>query len=231
MFAEGGRQAEQLAAEQSFDLILMDVRMPEVDGLEATRRIRALPGPIAHVPILALTANTFPDQVAQCRAAGMNGHVAKPVEYETLIRAIDDALPHVASCSAQDRLDPQPPDAAVETPPLRLDRAVLDQTVGFLPSDGVVAAFQSLRSRMEEMLRLFDQTAGLSQQTDAAHALASTAGLFGFTALSVAARRFEHAVMQDAPEADRLAQKLRAETHAALAELDVLMRESTMQPA
>jgi len=231
VLAEGGRQAEQLAAEQSFDLILMDVRMPDVDGLEATRRIRALPGPIAQVPILALTANTFPDQVAQCRAAGMDGHVAKPVDYETLIGAIDDALARAASCPAQDRLVLQLPDAAVEMPPVRLDRAVLDQTLAFLPPDGVIAAFQSLRNRKEEMLRLFDRAAGLSQQTDAAHALASTAGLFGFTALSAVARRFEQAVMQDEPEADRLAQKLRTETHAALAELDVLMRESRMQPA
>jgi CheY-like chemotaxis protein len=48
------------------------------------------------VPILALTAYTFPDQVAQCRCAGMDGHVPKPVDYETLMKAVDDAISQVA---------------------------------------------------------------------------------------------------------------------------------------
>ena len=88
--AENGKTAVRLAAEQDFDLILMDVRMADMDGLEATRRIRALPGARGAVPILALTAYTSPDQLAQCLDAGMDGHVPKPVAYETLIRMIDD---------------------------------------------------------------------------------------------------------------------------------------------
>jgi CheY-like chemotaxis protein len=87
--AESGRESVRLAAEKQFDVILMDVRMPEMDGLEATRHIRALPSPHGQVPILALTAYTFPDQVTQCRDAGMDGHVPKPVDYETLMHAID----------------------------------------------------------------------------------------------------------------------------------------------
>jgi CheY-like chemotaxis protein len=92
VLTESGRESVRLATEQQFDLILMDVRMPEMDGLEATRRIRALPDCHGQVPILALTAYTFPDQLAQCRDAGMDGHVPKPVDYETLIHAIDDAI-------------------------------------------------------------------------------------------------------------------------------------------
>jgi CheY-like chemotaxis protein/nitrogen-specific signal transduction histidine kinase len=95
VLAEGGEESVQMATEQQFDLILMDVRMPEVDGLEATRRIRTLPAPKGQVPILALTAYTFPDQVAQCLGAGMDGHLPKPVDYDTLISAIDDAIDHV----------------------------------------------------------------------------------------------------------------------------------------
>jgi signal transduction histidine kinase len=94
IMARGGREAVQLASEQSFDLILMDVRMPEIDGLEAVRLIRKLPGPRGRVPILALTAYTSEELVAECAAVGMDGHITKPVDYGTLIRAIDDVIAH-----------------------------------------------------------------------------------------------------------------------------------------
>jgi CheY-like chemotaxis protein len=95
--AEGGEEAVRQAAERPFDVILMDVRMPKVDGLQATRRIRALPDDRAQVPILALTAYTFPDQVAQCLDAGMDGHLPKPVDYQTLMDGIGDVIARVAS--------------------------------------------------------------------------------------------------------------------------------------
>jgi signal transduction histidine kinase len=95
ILAEGGQESVRLATEQQFDLILMDVRMPEMDGLEATRRIRTLPAARGRVPILALTAYTFPDQVAQCVDAGMDGHLPKPVDYQTLISAIDATIARV----------------------------------------------------------------------------------------------------------------------------------------
>ena len=76
------------------DVILMDVMMPVMNGLEATRRIRALPRPDAKtVPILAMTANVFADDVAQCRQAGMTDHLSKPLGEEKLRRAILSCLP------------------------------------------------------------------------------------------------------------------------------------------
>jgi CheY-like chemotaxis protein len=90
--AENGDDGIRLASEQSFDVILMDVRMPEMDGLEATRRIRMLPAPHGHVSILALTAGVLPEEIAECEAAGMDGLVAKPVEYAKLMQAIADAV-------------------------------------------------------------------------------------------------------------------------------------------
>jgi signal transduction histidine kinase len=97
VMAESGEESVRLATEQQFDVILMDVRMPRMDGLEATRRIRALPDSHSKTPILALTAYTFRDQLAQCRDAGMDGHIPKPVDYETLMQAIDDAMARHAS--------------------------------------------------------------------------------------------------------------------------------------
>ncbi|MBB3898314.1 hybrid sensor histidine kinase/response regulator [Roseococcus suduntuyensis] len=79
--------AEALAAVQSqpFDAVLMDVRMPGMDGLEATRRLRALPGPEARLPVIAVTASALPEEITECRAAGMDTHVAKPVDRAVLL--------------------------------------------------------------------------------------------------------------------------------------------------
>lgn len=73
----------------TFDLILMDIMMPLVDGLEATRRIRALPrSDAAAIPIVAMTANVFDDDIEECIRAGMNKHLSKPLDCEKLFRVL-----------------------------------------------------------------------------------------------------------------------------------------------
>jgi CheY-like chemotaxis protein len=67
-----------------FDLIMMDVQMPEMDGLEATRRIRELEAGKAHVPIIALTAHAMDSHREECLAAGMDSFLAKPILFEAL---------------------------------------------------------------------------------------------------------------------------------------------------
>ncbi|MDO4502733.1 MAG: transporter substrate-binding domain-containing protein [Coriobacteriia bacterium] len=77
----------------AYDAVLMDVQMPVMDGYEATRRIRALADPAkAAIPVLAMTANAFEEDKRNAFAAGMNGHVAKPVRVEELVAALADAL-------------------------------------------------------------------------------------------------------------------------------------------
>ena len=87
-----GQEAIDAAAAQRFDLVLMDVRMPRVDGLDATRRIRALEGASGAVPIVAMTADAMPEDVTRCLAAGMNAHLAKPVSQVTLFAMVSRAL-------------------------------------------------------------------------------------------------------------------------------------------
>ena len=77
--ASNGPQAISAAASWPYDLILMDIFMPGMSGLDTTRRIRGLGGPAAAVPIVAMTANIFPEDQAACAAAGMNGILGKPV--------------------------------------------------------------------------------------------------------------------------------------------------------
>ena len=87
-----GQQALDAVARQSFDLVLMDVRMPNMDGLEATRRIRATEGAETRLSIVAMTADAMPEDVTRCLAAGMNAHMAKPINQAGLLAMVNRAL-------------------------------------------------------------------------------------------------------------------------------------------
>ena len=88
VLVQNGDEAVQAAAAGGFDVVLMDVQMPEVDGIEATRRIRALAGPAGQVPIVALTANALPGDEEACLGAGMSGYLSKPVDVLALHEAL-----------------------------------------------------------------------------------------------------------------------------------------------
>ena len=87
-----GHEAVDAAAAGVLDLVLMDVRMPRMDGLEATRRIRALPDARGAVPVVAMTADAMPEDVVRCLAAGMNAHLPKPVSQAALFAIVSRAL-------------------------------------------------------------------------------------------------------------------------------------------
>ena len=99
--AVDGLEAVERAREGAFDLILMDVRMPRLDGLAATRQIRALTSPAAGAPILAVTADAMPEDADRCLDAGMDGHLAKPITHVRLYAAIDQAM--AAAAARMDR--------------------------------------------------------------------------------------------------------------------------------
>ncbi|HEY4031945.1 MAG TPA: response regulator [Caulobacteraceae bacterium] len=98
--ANDGAEALEAARGGRFDLILMDIKMPVMDGVAATRAIRALPGPPGAVPIIALTANAEPEESEAYLAAGMNGVVEKPMKPEHLLAALQHALGETTDAAA-----------------------------------------------------------------------------------------------------------------------------------
>ncbi|MGZ3314771.1 MAG: ATP-binding protein [Caulobacteraceae bacterium] len=91
-FAGNGAEALDVLRTQVFDLVLMDIQMPVLDGVETTRRLRASEGPNAGVPVIALTANVMEDQCQVYLAAGMDGWTSKPIDPQNLLRAIGAAV-------------------------------------------------------------------------------------------------------------------------------------------
>ncbi|MDO1559660.1 response regulator [Brevundimonas sp. 2R-24] len=96
--AEDGQEALEIVQLRGFDLILMDIKMPRMDGVQATQAIRALPGAVGRTPIIALTANADPDDAAHYLSVGMAAVVEKPIKPERLRQAMNAALqaPEVA---------------------------------------------------------------------------------------------------------------------------------------
>jgi signal transduction histidine kinase/DNA-binding response OmpR family regulator len=94
--AENGKEAVRMYSESpgKYDLILMDLQMPEMDGYEATRRIRALQIPgAAEIPIVAMTANVFKEDIEKCLESGMNDHLGKPIDFDDAMNKLRKYLP------------------------------------------------------------------------------------------------------------------------------------------
>ncbi|MEJ0015430.1 MAG: ATP-binding protein [Acetobacteraceae bacterium] len=224
MCVDNGTTALEIAATREFDAILMDVRMPGMNGLEATRRIRALPGPRGAVPVLAVTAQAFAEQIAICRQAGMDGHVAKPFRQLTLLTALQAAVsergarPGVAAHDTE-MPDAEPGDGEPGDAEPVLDRSVLADLAEILPPAELDENLQVLLARCEVLRDALGAAAGASPAGDlveAAHRLAGGAGTYGFLSLAAVARRFEAAADAGAADAAVLAAGLVAAIEAAL---------------
>ena len=138
--AANGQQALDMVREHTYDLILMDMQMPVMDGLEATQAIRLLPAN-ATTPIVAMTANAFSEDKARCLAAGMNDHVAKPFTMERLLATLCLWLPAHA---AENCAPASAPVFAQEGLPALHKIAGLDVTQGLKTLSGKTDAYLRL---------------------------------------------------------------------------------------
>lgn len=198
---EDGTQAvaaviEADSAGVPYDAVLMDMQMPGVDGLEATRRLRAQGFDEQRLPIIALTANCYPDDVAACTAAGMQSHLGKPVTTIALARELARWI------GTTDRAD----DAAI---PL----------AAFPASPHLAGLEEKYRSRKEEIVGQLRSTldaagkasgADWTRLADELHKLAGVAANFGEVELGEASRRLERRI-KTAQASDDLIEALRQE--------------------
>ncbi|HZX32657.1 MAG TPA: response regulator [Rhodocyclaceae bacterium] len=228
--AANGQEAIEQARRQTYDLILMDMQMPVMDGLEATRIIRTLPG-YADTPILALTANAFDEDREQCLRAGMTDHVSKPVNAEVLFEKLLHWLPRHSL-----------PREVAAVPTTAAPSAGEDDRMARLagvPGLDARAGLQSLNLSTDTYLRLLrlfaDNHAGdaarLRTQLDArepaeacriAHSLKGAAASLGLTAISGTAAAIEAVLREGKSEAgfahllDRLEEQVRSASSALL---------------
>lgn len=160
--AENGQQALEMLQFQDYDLILMDMQMPVMDGIEATRQIRERG---LDVPIVALTANVFREAREQCERAGVDGFLSKPID----VMALNSMLMMFLEKSTEDR---EPPASIcsdfAKDPELR---DIVEQFVATLPDD---------MTRIEDLYHRKEWHA----LTDALHSLKGTSGNMGFTGIS-----------------------------------------------
>jgi signal transduction histidine kinase len=212
---DDGAAAVDAATADDFDVILMDVRMPCMNGLEATRRIRALPAPRGEVPVIALTAQAFAEQIEMCREAGMNSHVSKPFKQAVLLAAVEDAAPSPISAAPS----ALPPPATDQGPPV-FDRAAFEDTTDCLAPGEAAQHLRTLLARGEALqgnLRAPDIHGRAGELAAAGHKLAGGAAMLGFLSLADSGRRFEVAADSGMPETAALADRLAVAIDGALA--------------
>ncbi len=200
--ANDGHEAVAAVQQQSYDLILMDIQMPRMDGVTATRLIRLLAGKARTVPIIAMSANVLADQVQTFLAAGMNDHVGKPINRADLFAAI--ARQMTASAHAEPPLP-----AAVAAAPF--DEATFESTAALLTPERLQAHLTTFETQLDALTgELLDAV----QTGSLAHKLVSQAGLLGFEEVAALCRDLDACCSSNLPFDDQV-ERVRASTRTA----------------
>jgi len=191
---------------RAYDLVLMDVQMPVMDGIAATRRIRALGDPRGRLPIVAMTANVLPEQVAELRAAGLDDHVGKPFRAQALLAVIDRWTNAPA----------EPP-----RPAGTIDRAVLDEMTEMVGRARMNDLLAMLAKELTQRFGAAAPEASRDRLMLDAHAMVSAASMVGFAGLAETCRAVE-AACRAGEDVTPMLGTLRARTAVTLAEIEAL---------
>ncbi|OAH98208.1 PAS domain S-box protein [Methylomonas methanica] len=238
--AENGRVACDMAVKQAYDLILMDVQMPEMDGIAASLAIRRMPGR-DKTPILAMTANAFDEDRRACLSAGMNDHIPKPVNPEVLYEMMLRWMPPLATVEpARDSKTPGDQNAG---------NAALHERLANIPGLDLQAGLHNLQNKLPfylRQLRHFAQRHAAEAENirqllavgdweaaqRAAHSLKSSAATLGITHIRQTAEGIEMALKQQAAAAvDSLQRPLKQLTEQLAAFIARILEVLPSEPA
>jgi CheY-like chemotaxis protein/HPt (histidine-containing phosphotransfer) domain-containing protein len=196
VFAHDGAEALASVQREAFDMVLMDVQMPVMDGVEATRRIRGLAGAVRRIPIIGLTANVMSQEQSLYLQAGMNECLMKPIEWDRLAAAIarhssaEARLAVAAIAGAGDEVA-APPSGDV---PLLEERQIA--SLRELASESEAEFLRLMHDIMEAAQRAVDEIVAAVERAPmaaAAHRLKGSAGMGGLARISEIAGRLEDA--------------------------------------
>jgi len=217
-----GRDAVKAASARSYDVVLMDVQMPEMDGVEATREIRRLPGEKGRVPIIALSASAMKEETDRCLAAGMVAHLQKPLDPVALVTILSHYAPAVPPEESRGGATPGVDEGYVRLLLDSLGPARLGQLVAELP--------EHARSHREQ-LGATRAGADLGQLRASAHALSGMAASLGLTALAELTGAIEEACRAGRrADAESLCDKLDACFEESVVRLEALCPGRSVSP-
>jgi CheY-like chemotaxis protein len=187
--AANGRELLNALRAESFDLVLMDIFMPEMDGLQATAAVRAMPDERGKIPIIAMTAYAVESDRESCLAAGMNDYVSKPIHKQELLETVGRWLLKVGHVGRVERHEPQEE---------ILNPAVLDTLEEDTGHDTVVEISRAFvietAERLDQLSRAVEKQDFSALEREAL-ALKTGAGTFGATRLQRAAEQLELACL------------------------------------
>ncbi len=239
--AGNGVEALEALRRQAYDLVFMDVQMPEMDGLEATRRIRSDWAPADQPRIVAMTANAVAGDREECLAAGMDDYLSKPIRMSELVGAIERTRP-----------DPDPADAPPPTVAALAPEAAAAETDGTALDPSAVAGLLDAFGDPEVVADLVDtflteaptvadtirRAAAAADRTDlkrAAHSLKSSSAALGATTLSKSSARLERSALEADPKSlQAMAAQVLADHDSACHALETVvadLRSPSDQPA
>jgi CheY-like chemotaxis protein len=224
--AASGAEALDALSREKFDIVLMDIQMPDMDGYEATRRMRQLPPDRAQTPIIAITAHALSGEREKCIGAGMNDYLAKPVSLEQLGAVIR------LWASKESAEQQKAPDVMVTDDQYVLDRervssflAISRSQEGFL--EGLVRTFREDVPSRIDALRAAAAAHDTKDLALAAHAMKSSSGSVGAKRMLAVATSLEHSARAGRMDgADAAIEQLAAEFRRVIAAYDGIIRRS-----